>query len=178
MLWDDLGSLLQLTAQLAPPGTLTDVRASAETLYGPAAIAAIAALGDAARTLRLRISERTLLRADAAAIAVLAEAREHGVGLVLTDVGSLATPFVRLGELDFESIALPAELVTLLVGGLVGRQRVLESVVAVAYSLGLGVDAEGVDSAATLDRLRDAGFRQVQGRALSARPRRTEGRAS
>jgi diguanylate cyclase (GGDEF)-like protein len=170
VLWDDLGSLLELTSQLAPPGTLTDVRVPIEDPAGPAAHAAIAALGDAASTLRLRISERTLLRASTAAIGVLAAARECGVGLVLTDVGSLATPFLRLGELGFESIALPPELVNLLGSGLVRRQRVLESVVAVAGSFDLGVDAVGVDSIATLERVREAGFRQVQGKALSARP--------
>jgi diguanylate cyclase (GGDEF)-like protein len=170
VLWDDLGSLLELTARLAGPGTKTDVQVSGDALRDAAAGPAVDGLGDAASALRLRISERTLLEADAAVVALLAEARERGVGLVLTDVGSLATPFMRLGELGFEAIALPTEFVNLLGSGLVGRQRVLEGVVAVAGSFGVGVDAVGVDTADTLERLREAGFRQLQGRALSARP--------
>jgi EAL domain-containing protein (putative c-di-GMP-specific phosphodiesterase class I) len=169
VLWDDLDSLLELTCQLAPPGTLTDLRVSLDDLTDGAAAAAIAGQGDAASALRLRLSERTLVEASPTAVGVLADARDHGAGLILTEIGSLATPLARVGELGFEAIALPPALVQLLGSGLVGSQRALQSTVAVAATFGLAVDAEGIDDPVMLARLRDAGFRQVQGRALSAR---------
>jgi EAL domain-containing protein (putative c-di-GMP-specific phosphodiesterase class I) len=170
VLWDDLDSLLELTCQLAPPGTLTDLRVTLDDLTGGAAAAAISAQGDAAAGLRLRVSERTLLEASTAAVGALAAARGYGAGLILTDIGSLATPLVRVGELGFEAVALPPGLVHLLCTGLIGRQRALESAVVVAASFGLAVDAEGIDDPAPLPRLRAAGLRQLEGRALSVRP--------
>ena len=99
---------------------------------------------------------------------VLQEIREHGIRVVIDDLGAGYSNLRYIADLHPHMVKLDRALVTGL--GRNGRmQRLVSSIVALCENLGAEVVAEGVETVEELLAVRDAGIRYVQGYLL-ARP--------
>lgn len=88
--------------------------------------------------------------------------RDIGLGLYIDDFGTGYSSFSRLHRLPVTTLKIDREFVRGMVLGR-GGDKVVNSIIALARSLGLEVIAEGVSSAEEAARLRDAGCRYMQG---------------
>jgi EAL domain-containing protein (putative c-di-GMP-specific phosphodiesterase class I) len=94
--------------------------------------------------------------------------RNSGYGVVIDDIQPEVPRLQALLELPFTGVKLDMDLVRLLAGDESSREFT-RGIVEVAKARGLTVTAEGVEDAATWNRLADLGVDQVQG-FLVARP--------
>jgi diguanylate cyclase (GGDEF)-like protein len=123
-----------------------------------------------ASALQLEITERVLLEDPERAIAVFSSLDELGVRLSLDDFGTGYSSLVMLRRVPVSELKIDRSFVTRLTED--GDDAVIvRSTVDLGHSLGLNVVAEGVEDAATWDRLAVLGCDVAQGwliaRALS-----------
>jgi EAL domain-containing protein (putative c-di-GMP-specific phosphodiesterase class I) len=110
--------------------------------------------------LRLEITETALVSPHATA-ALLRELRDLGVKIYLDDFGTGHSSLSRLHQLPVDALKIDRSFVSSLL--LPERSAIVESILALAYTLETGVVAEGVEDevqALELDRL---GCRYAQG---------------
>lgn len=173
----DLGrwALREATRQLAiwtrqglDPGRMA-VNISARHVADPAIVTdveeALRASGVAAGRLELELTETTLMDVEASG-PHLARLRDLGVTVALDDFGTGYTSIGQLIDLPVDTLKIDRSFV----GASDPRHRSLvRLMVQAAHAFGLGVVAEGVEDAATLEALRALGCDTVQG-FLVARP--------
>jgi EAL domain-containing protein (putative c-di-GMP-specific phosphodiesterase class I) len=144
-----------------------DEMADAEALVASLA-AARAAAGD--RPLVLEIHETAVT--DPGAMARLKERLQGvGVGLAYDDFGAGQARLRELAEAPPDHLKFDRLLVAGIDRAPGSRQRLLETLVALAKDLGIATVAEGVETAGELDACRNAGFTAAQGHYLAARGR-------
>lgn len=130
--------------------------------------AVLEAEGLAATSLVLEITERTLLRNDALVRRNLDELRDLGVRIALDDFGTGWSALGYLRRFPIDELKIDRSFVD-------GLERdreapaVVRAILALAHGLGLEVVAEGIETAAQHEILRDFGCRLGQG-FLFARP--------
>ena len=108
----------------------------------------------------------------ATALDVLTRLRLKGFGLSIDDFGIGYSSFEQLGRIPFTEMKLDRSFVNR--GTLDSAARaILESSMAMAQKLGLTTEAEGVETEAELELMRDIGCDNVQGY-LIARPMPTD----
>jgi EAL domain-containing protein (putative c-di-GMP-specific phosphodiesterase class I) len=111
--------------------------------------------------LRLEITETALLVSPHATAALLQKLRDLGVKIYLDDFGTGHSSLSRLHQLPVDALKIDRSFVSSLL--LPERPAIVESILALAYTLETGVVAEGVEDevqALELDRL---GCRYAQG---------------
>jgi EAL domain-containing protein (putative c-di-GMP-specific phosphodiesterase class I) len=119
------------------------------------------------RRLTLEITERVALHPRDAAAAQLAELRTLGVGVALDDFGTGFTSLTQLHALPLTHVKVDRAFTTELVGDGAERVRPLvRGVIQLAHSLGLLVVAEGIETPAQLDIVRELGADLAQGHLL------------
>jgi diguanylate cyclase (GGDEF)-like protein len=110
----------------------------------------------------IEITEEALLRDPESTTQALFAIRELGVALVLDDFGTGQSSLGHLNRLPLAAVKVDRELV----GNVEddpGDAAIVEAVVKMGLALGLDVIAEGVETAAQAQRLRDLGCPLAQG---------------
>ncbi|GIE78932.1 hypothetical protein Aph02nite_48820 [Actinoplanes philippinensis] len=116
--------------------------------------------------LHLEVTEEILMRDAARATAVLAELRAMGVRLAVDDYGTGYSSLAYLHALPVDDLKLDRAFVTHCDSD-PRSAAIVKSTVELAHNLGMRMIAEGVESEAALDRLREWGCDLVQGYHLS-----------
>jgi diguanylate cyclase (GGDEF)-like protein len=156
-------------AALAPEPTAVSVNVPPSSLRDPRfagrVVEALEAAGVPPRRLTLEMTESALVDDVDAVRATLTRLRDAGVGLSLDDFGQGSTSLALLGTLPFTEVKVDRAFVARLAdGGRTGLDRtIVESVVAIAHRAGMTVVAEGVESAAVLEQVRELGCDAAQG---------------
>jgi EAL domain-containing protein (putative c-di-GMP-specific phosphodiesterase class I) len=96
-----------------------------------------------------------------AGIRALRELRDLGVRLVLDDFGTGYSSLSYLKHLPLDMIKVDRSFVAGLDGS--ADRSIVDAVIALAHGLGIGVVAEGIETASQLDRLRELGCDLGQG---------------
>jgi EAL domain-containing protein (putative c-di-GMP-specific phosphodiesterase class I) len=132
---------------------------------------ALRATGVPPFALALDVSEDTMLRLDAEAVAALARVRGLGVGVAIDDFGARPWSLATLAELPFDAIKIAPHLVAGAKAGTSGSA--LKAMVGLGRALDKLTIAEGIEHDAQHARLRDLGCQCGQG-ALFALPLRAK----
>jgi diguanylate cyclase (GGDEF)-like protein len=123
---------------------------------------ALAESGLAARHLVIEITETVLLAEPASVARTLAALRELGVQVAIDDFGTGYTSIGQLRQLPVDILKVDRSLVSEVEQGGIDLPLV-NLLVQTAHTLGLGVVAEGAESAGQLAQLRSIGCDHVQG---------------
>jgi EAL domain-containing protein (putative c-di-GMP-specific phosphodiesterase class I) len=123
--------------------------------------AAIAAAGLPGRALRLEITESTLMQESERIRRIVSEICASGVGLHLDDFGTGYSSLAALHSLSVDALKLDRSFVASPAEH--GSDAIVRAIVALAHGLGLDVIAEGIESAAELERVRLLGCEYGQG---------------
>jgi diguanylate cyclase (GGDEF)-like protein/PAS domain S-box-containing protein len=130
-------------------------------------IAALAASGLPATRLELEITEAVLIRDDDAALAILHQLRATGVRIALDDFGTGYSSLSYLQRFPFDKIKIDRCFVTDLADP-DGSASIVQAVVNIAADRRMTTTAEGVETAAQRQRLRELGCSEMQGYLFSA----------
>ena len=118
--------------------------------------------------IKLEVTETGVTKDIAIALDVLTRLRLKGFGLSIDDFGIGYSSFEQLGRIPFTEMKLDRSFVQR-AGRDAAARAILESSLAMAGKLELTTVAEGVETQAELDLMRELGFDDVQGH-LIARP--------
>ena len=122
------------------------------------------------RSICVEITESTAFDAGNDAVDGLRQLRDRGVHLALDDFGTGYSSLAHLRDLPLATVKVDRSFVARLEDGRTER-AIIEAIVRLAETLDLAVVAEGVETADQLARVRELGFRIVQGHYFSpARP--------
>jgi diguanylate cyclase (GGDEF)-like protein/PAS domain S-box-containing protein len=111
--------------------------------------------------LRLEITETALVSSLHTTAALLRELRELGVKIYLDDFGTGHSSLSHLHQLPVDALKIDRSFVASLL--LPERPAIVESILALAYTLGTGVVAEGVEDEVQALELERLGCRHAQG---------------
>ena len=111
--------------------------------------------------LRLEITETAVLQLAASTAALLKEVAEPGVKIYLDDFGTGHSSLSHLHQLPVDALKIDRSFVASLL--LPDRPAIVESILALAYTLGTGVVAEGVEDEVQALELERLGCRHAQG---------------
>ena len=136
--------------QLESPGFVDEVRA------------ALADSGLPAAALVLELTERVLLEESDAVGDALARLRAAGIRLAIDDFGTGYCSFAYLTRLPFDVIKVDRSFVAML-GDQAADDRVTVGIMELIHSLAVPAVAEGIETPAQLERLRELGCRYGQG---------------
>ncbi len=112
--------------------------------------------------LELEITEGVLIDDTERARAQLMALKALGVRLVLDDFGTGYSSLSYLGRFPFDKLKIDRSFVSRLADD-AGAAAIVRAISALAHSLGLAVTAEGVETTAQLELLRDARCTELQG---------------
>ena len=129
--------------------------------------------GVPADALLFEVDESVLLDREAPVAEWRRAVRELGIRLVLEDFGAGCSSLAHLGRHDLHALKIDRSFMADLLDSDASR-TIVAAVLSMAEGLGLAVVAEGVETEAQADWLRDHGCRLAQGFALG-RPRPPEG---
>jgi EAL domain-containing protein (putative c-di-GMP-specific phosphodiesterase class I) len=130
---------------------------------------ALRASGLPAQRLELEITESVLLQNSEATLAVLHELRGFGVKISLDDFGTGYSSLSYLRSFPFDKIKIDRSFVSELATR-EDSMAIVRAVTSLGKSLGIVTTAEGVETDAQFDLLRQEGCTQAQGY-LFSRPR-------
>ena len=169
-----LGTLGQTTGDL---GLWANVSARELTDgFADAVLAELRLAGIDPRRLTLEVTERIALTPHDRATAQLGELRALGVGVAIDDFGTGFTSLTQLRTLPMTHVKIDRSFTADLVGEHSARVRpIVSGIVQLGHSLGLKVVAEGVDTHAHLEVVRELGAELAQGYLLSGRAPLTMG---
>ncbi len=125
--------------------------------------AAIGSAGLPHQTLKLEISETTLMHDMQRAQHVFSKVCGTGVGLLLDDFGTGYSSLTALHRFPFDALKIDRSFVARVPERDGDGETIVRSIIALAHSLGLPVIAEGIETAAQLKRLRALGCDYGQG---------------
>jgi diguanylate cyclase (GGDEF)-like protein len=160
--------LASWTHRLAPAAQLgMTVNVSSRQLMHPEFIEHVAAAvrdaGIRPDRLCLEITETTLIHSLDVAAGVLSELRALGVQVFLDDFGSGYSSLSYLHRFPVNTLKIDRSFIGSLAGATRGQPAIVESIVALARSVGANVIAEGVETRDQLRRLRQLGCGYAQG---------------
>lgn len=114
-------------------------------------------------SLRLEITETTLMQEPDRIQRIISEVCANGVGLHLDDFGTGYSSLAALRQFPVSALKIDRSFVTSLVGHDGDSETIVRSTIALAHSLGLEAIAEGVEHEVELERLRALGCEGGQG---------------
>jgi len=118
--------------------------------------------------LTLELTERKLLEATPVALELFAKLHDMGVMIALDDFGTGQSSLNYLRQFKVDYLKIDQSFVAM-IGGDALSQHILESIIELSAKLGLGIVAEGVETATQRDYLQGHGVDFQQGY-LFARP--------
>ena len=131
-----------------------------------------------ANRIELEVTEGVFLGDSQAALAVLGRLRSLGVGIALDDFGTGYSSIGYLNKAVFHKLKIDGSFVRE-AGTRPENVAIIQSIVQLAKSFRMSVTAEGVETAADFERMRDFGCDTIQGylfgRPLELRPRQRNG---
>lgn len=122
-----------------------------------------------ATRLEIEITETVMMEDAAQAIEVLNDLRRLGVRVAMDDFGTGYSSLSYLRSFPFDRIKIDRSFVRD-VGTHAGARSIVSAIAGLGRSLGMAVTAEGVETLAQLDAVRNEGCDEVQGY-LFSRPR-------
>lgn len=152
------------TGVLAPLRLSLNVTAEdlSERGFAQREVAMIATSGFQAKRLTLEMTEQALVRDLKRAAGRFAALREAGVRIAVDDFGTGYSSLLYLKRLPLDYLKLDHAM-TRDIGGAEADRIIVRSIIAMAKALDLKVIAEGVESDAQLEALRDEGCDYFQG---------------
>ena len=120
-------------------------------------------------SLRIEVTERTLLENPAQVKRILDNLRQHGVGIALDDFGTGYSSLSYLHQYPIETLKIDRSFITELATAGSHSQPVVRAIQVLADSLQMQVIAEGIEDEAQRKALSNIGCRFGQG-FLFARP--------
>ncbi len=120
-----------------------------------------------AELLRLEITEGVLMGRGEEAEAALHQLHSLGVAIDLDDFGTGYSSLSYLQRLPIDTVKIDRGFVSGAGGSDISNPKIVEAIVALAFSLGMRVTAEGVETAEQLAQLRALGCTNAQGFYLS-----------
>ncbi|MBZ4023963.1 hypothetical protein CKO11_16045 [Rhodobacter sp. TJ_12] len=136
---------------------------SARRLQDPAFLEAARGLGDRRAVISFELLESIYLdELDSEIEANLSGLRDMGIRIEVDDFGTGRTSIVSLVSLRPDRLKIDRQLVEPVVRSEAAR-RLVASIVEIGHSLGIGITAEGVESRAHAEVLRDLGCTVLQG---------------
>jgi EAL domain-containing protein (putative c-di-GMP-specific phosphodiesterase class I) len=130
---------------------------------------ALAATGLKPRRLELEITEAVLIRDDEAALAVLHQLRAIGVRIALDDFGTGYSSLSYLKRFPFDKIKIDRSFIADMIE-VAGSSSIVQAIVSIAAALKMTTTAEGVETEAQRELLRQLGCTDMQGY-LFSRPK-------
>jgi diguanylate cyclase (GGDEF)-like protein/PAS domain S-box-containing protein len=124
--------------------------------------AALAESGLAPRWLELELTESLIMQDPRKAVVVMQELRDLGVQIAIDDFGTGYSNLSSLKTFPISRLKIDQSFVHGLPEAL-GDSAITAAVIALGHQLGLGVTAEGVETAAQMTFLREHGCDDVQG---------------
>jgi diguanylate cyclase (GGDEF)-like protein len=154
------------TARAQDPALFFAVNISPHVLRQPdfveQVIGALSIWGVPGTGLELEVTESSLMEDPSHSARVLSRLRDHGIRVAIDDFGTGYSSFAYLRQLPATELKIDISFVSAL-----SRDervaKVVRSMIAVAHQLDMLVIAEGVEDAATLERLREMKCDLVQG---------------
>jgi diguanylate cyclase (GGDEF)-like protein len=128
----------------------------------PVVMNALAAAGLASRRLELEITEAVLLQNTERTLTTLHQLRELGVGIAMDDFGTGYSSLSYLRRFPFDKIKIDRGFIA----GLPDDHEsvaIVRAVAGLASSLHMATAAEGVETAAQLEKIRALGCTEMQG---------------
>lgn len=125
-------------------------------------LAILARRGMDPRQLQLEVTESTMLAMDSGVELTLARLREAGVQLVLDDFGTGYSSLSHLHKLAVDRVKIDQSFVRDLARSKDAR-AIIQAVLGIGQSLGIGVTAEGVEDELQQSFLRSFGCHEYQG---------------
>ncbi|MBV6487398.1 MAG: hypothetical protein GHHEDOFH_01343 [Pseudorhodoplanes sp.] len=150
---------------------LSPVQFRSENLV-PTVFSALAGAGLAPGRLELEITEAVLLNHTKATLEILNQLRELGVRIAMDDFGTGYSSLSYLRSLPFDKIKIDRSFVSDLAEQQ-GTGAIVDAVAGLSRTLGIATTAEGVETQAQLERVRNAGYTEMQGYLFSP-PRAAE----
>ena len=111
--------------------------------------------------IELEVTESSFMEREAMA-ATLRKLREHGVGVAVDDFGTGYSSLQYLRELPIDCLKIDRAFIADCMDDEKARSLTI-AIIAMAWSLGLRVVAEGVETEEQWDLLRDHGCDEIQG---------------
>jgi EAL domain-containing protein (putative c-di-GMP-specific phosphodiesterase class I) len=124
--------------------------------------ATLCTTGLTARNLKLEITEHSLIEDVPATQAILAHARELGIGWSLDDFGTGYSSLSFLQRLHVDTVKVDRSFVSEM-GRAGNGSEMVRAIVGLAHTLGMDVVAEGVETAEQAEELRALGCEYAQG---------------
>jgi len=124
--------------------------------------AALAATGLSPRRLEIEITEAVLIRDDEAALAILHQLRAIGVRIALDDFGTGYSSLSYLKRFPFDKIKIDRSFVADMIE-VAGSSSIVQAIVSIAAALKMTTTAEGVETEAQRELLRQLGCTDMQG---------------
>ena len=129
--------------------------------------AALVASGLSPSRLELEITEAVLIRDDETALAILHQLRAIGVRIALDDFGTGYSSLSYLKRFPFDKIKIDRCFISD-IAEVDGSSAIVQAVVNIAAARNMTTTAEGVETQAQKDRLRELGCTEMQGYLFSA----------
>lgn len=152
------------------PGTIMNVNLSALQLQQPDLVEHIDEIlrrrGVPSRAVRLEVTESAIARDPDAAARTLHSIRALGIQLCIDDFGIGYSSLASLLHIPFTSLKIDRSLVAGVATSVEHREMVA-SIVTLAHNLGVGIVAEGVETAEQYDIVESMGVDFVQGYYIS-----------
>jgi len=115
---------------------------------------------------QIEITESILIDDPAGALATLTRLKDLGIGLKIDDFGTGYSSLRHLADMPFDSLKIDRSFIDNLCTEGSGENMV-RTIIAMAENLGIGVIAEGVETAGQLEKLASLGCNRVQGHYFS-----------
>jgi diguanylate cyclase (GGDEF)-like protein/PAS domain S-box-containing protein len=124
--------------------------------------AALAATGLSPRRLEIEITEAVLIRDDEAALTILHQLRAIGVRIALDDFGTGYSSLSYLKRFPFDKIKIDRSFIADMIE-VAGSSSIVQAIVSIAAALKMTTTAEGVETEAQRELLRQLGCTDMQG---------------
>ena len=111
--------------------------------------------------LHLEITENALLEHESSTVGELTRLRDSGVKFHLDDFGTGYSSLTYLNRFDYDTIKIDRSFVA--TSGTARSGRIIDAIISLARTLGMGVIAEGVETSEQVSKLRDLDCKLAQG---------------
>ena len=111
-------------------------------------------------SLKLEVTEGTLIDNDLPTSRLLSQIRALGMGLSIDDFGTGYSSLSYLHSFPFNTLKIDRSFISM---QFAGKSQIVEAIIALAHNLGMNVIAEGVETSKHRERLRELGCEQAQG---------------
>lgn len=133
-----------------------------DSWLGQKILAVLVKHGISPRRLAVEVTETAIISDESAALRTISSLRNQGVSISLDDFGTGYSSLHYLRTLPFDKLKIDRSFILSLFSS-TDSEKIVNSVVALAHSLGLTVVAEGIESQEIADKLRAIGCAEGQG---------------